>query len=42
MSGQPFLQMLDWHPRDVDTLQAIYRDLMDEASLAQQRAEMLG
>jgi hypothetical protein len=33
--------MLDWHPRDVDTLQAIYRDRAEEASLSQQRAAIL-
>jgi hypothetical protein len=33
--------MLHWHPRDVDTLQEIYRDRAEESSLAQQRAAIM-
>jgi hypothetical protein len=29
--------MLDWHPRDLDTLEAVYRDAEEEASLQAQR-----
>ena len=40
MSGQPFLHLLEWHPRDVDTLHEIYRDREAEANLAAQRAQI--
>lgn len=29
-SGQPFLDLLRWHPRDVDTLLGIYVDRAEQ------------
>jgi hypothetical protein len=26
VSGQSFLELLQWHPRDVDTLEQLYQD----------------
>lgn len=40
MSGQPFLDLLDWDPRDVDTLQEIFEDQAAEQRLAAERARV--
>lgn len=34
-SGQPFLDLLQWHPRDMETLVAMYED---EAQAAAEQA----
>jgi hypothetical protein len=31
MSGQSLTELLDWHPRDVDTLEQIYHDRVQAA-----------
>lgn len=41
MSGQPFLHLLRWHPRDVDTLQQIYEDRAADSRLDAARAHAL-
>lgn len=45
MSGQPFLDLLRWDPRDVDTLQEHYEDQASEARMQaarQHAAQMMG
>jgi hypothetical protein len=42
MSGQPFLDLLRWHPRDLDTLQAHYEDQASEARMEQARQRLKG
>lgn len=45
MSGQPFLDLLRWDPRDVDTLQEHYEERASEARMQAEReriAQMTG
>lgn len=41
ISGQPFLHLLDWHPRDVDTLQQHYHDQDPDFEAKQREREMI-
>lgn len=40
MSGQSFLELLEWHPRDVDTLQTFYEEQAREARMEVMRAKV--
>jgi hypothetical protein len=42
VSGQSFLELLRWHPRDVDTLQDIYEDRASDARMVQAREHAHG
>jgi hypothetical protein len=49
VARQPFLDLLGWHPRDVDTLEEVLRDLAQDAEdqaaegrLAEQRRHLRG
>lgn len=40
MSGQPFLDLLQWHPRDVDTLRQHYEDDASARRMDAERARI--
>lgn len=42
VSGQPFLDLLQWHPRDVDTLIEYYEERASEARMDQARQALKG
>jgi hypothetical protein len=42
VSGQPFLDLLQWHPRDLDTLQEHYEEQASEARMDEARRRLRG